>query len=81
MARSKCAACGHHEFEAVPVVTRTGQKFSLVQCVSCGTVVGALDDVKVASLVRRAERRLNIFIEHLTGGAVAARKSKRKEGP
>ena len=73
MARSKCPCCECHEFEAVPVVTKSGQKFCLVQCVACGTVVGVLDDVKVASVVRRAERRLNTLLEKVTGAVVAVR--------
>ena len=63
MARSKCPSCEYHEFEAVPVTTKTGQKFCLIQCVACGTVVGALDDVKIKSVIKEAEGKLSKFLE------------------
>ncbi len=65
MAKSKCPSCEYHEFEAVPVNTKTGQKFCLVQCVACGTVVGAVDDVKVTNVVKNAERKLVKFLESM----------------
>ncbi len=65
MARSKCPTCEYHEFEAVPVTTKTGQKFCLVQCVACGTVVGALDEVKIASVIKNAEKKFSKFLENL----------------
>lgn len=73
MPRSKCPSCEHHEFEAVPVVTKTGQKFCLVQCVACGTVVGALDDVRVTSVVRKAESKLSQLLDKLNPGMVTIR--------
>ncbi len=74
MARSKCLACGHSEFEAVPVVNKSGQKFCLVQCAACGVVVGAIDDVKVANVIRKAEKKLSRFLETITPAAAAMRK-------
>jgi len=65
MARSKCPSCEYHEFEAVPVTTKTGQKFCLIQCVACGTVVGAIDDVKITNVIRNAETKLSKFLENL----------------
>lgn len=80
MARSKCPSCEYHEFEAVPVVTKNGQKFCLVQCVACGTVVGALDDVKVANVVRMAEKKLTRFLDKLNPSVAALRKNDGQEG-
>ncbi len=65
MARSKCPACEHHEFEAVHATTPKGQKFCLIQCVNCGTVVGALDDVKITNVIKNAEKKLSKFLENL----------------
>lgn len=65
MARSKCPSCEYHEFEAVPVTTKTGQKFCLIQCVACGTVVGALDEVKITNVIKNAEKKLSKFLENL----------------
>ena len=65
MARSKCPTCEYHEFEAVQVTTKTGQKFCLIQCVACGTVVGALDEVKITNVIRNAEKKLSKFLENL----------------
>jgi uncharacterized Zn finger protein len=65
MARSKCPACEYHEFEAVHITTKTGQKFCLIQCVACGTVVGALDDVKITNVIKNAEKKLSKFLENL----------------
>ncbi len=63
MPRSKCPACSQHEFEAVQVVNKSGQKFCLIQCSACGTVVGAVDDVRIANVIRKAERKLALFVE------------------
>jgi uncharacterized Zn finger protein len=65
MARSKCPTCEYHEFEAVHITTKTGQKFCLIQCVACGTVVGALDDVKITNVIKNAEKKLSKFLENL----------------
>lgn len=65
MARSKCPSCECHEFEAVHVTTKTGQKFCLIQCLACGTVVGALDEVKITSVIKNAEKKLTKFLETL----------------
>ena len=65
MARSKCPSCEYHEFEAVHTTTKTGQKFCLIQCVACGTVIGALDDVKITSVIKSAEKKLSKFLENL----------------
>ena len=65
MTRSKCPSCEYHEFEAVPVTTKTGQKFCLIQCVACGTVVGAVDDVKVTNIIKNADKKLSKFLENL----------------
>jgi uncharacterized Zn finger protein len=65
MAKSKCPSCEYHEFEAVPVTTKTGQKFCLIQCVACGTVVGALDDVKITNVIKNAEKKLSKFLENM----------------
>jgi len=65
MARSKCPSCEYHEFEAVSVTTQTGQKFCLIQCVACGTVVGAVDDVKITNVIRNAEKKMSKFLESL----------------
>ncbi len=65
MARSKCPACEFHEFEAVRVTTKTGQNFCLIQCVNCGTVIGALDDVKITNVIKNAEKKLSQFLENL----------------
>jgi uncharacterized Zn finger protein len=65
MARSKCPTCEYHEFEAVQVTTKTGQKFCLIQCVACGTVVGALDEVKITNVIKNAEKKLTKFLENL----------------
>jgi hypothetical protein len=44
MPASTCATCGSHSFEVVSFVPlRQTYKLSLVQCSSCGTPVGALD--------------------------------------
>ncbi len=80
MPRPKCPSCGQNEFEAVPVVNKTGQNFCLVQCTACGVVVGAIDDVKVASVVRKAEKRLNRFLDKLTPSVAAMRKKDEQEG-
>lgn len=79
MARSKCPSCEHSAFEAVPVVNKTGQSFCLIQCVSCGTVVGAIDDVKVTSIVRKAEKKLNRFLDKLSPPVAALRKKDKQE--
>lgn len=65
MTRSKCPSCQYHEFEAVPVTTKTGQKFCLIQCVACGTVVGAVDDVKITSVVKKTEKKLSKLFDSL----------------
>ncbi len=65
MVRSRCPSCEHGEFEAVPVTTQSGQKFCLIQCVSCGTVVGAVDDVKITNVIKNAEKRFSKFLENL----------------
>ncbi|WP_458775533.1 hypothetical protein [Desulforhopalus sp. 52FAK] len=65
MARSKCPSCEYHEFEAVAVTTKTGQKFCLIQCVACGTVVGAVDDVKITNVIKNAEKKLSKFLERM----------------
>jgi uncharacterized Zn finger protein len=65
MAVSKCPSCEYHEFEAVSVTTKTGQKFCLIQCVACGTVVGALDDVKITNVIKSTEKRLTSFLEKI----------------
>ena len=70
MARSKCPTCEYHEFEAVPVTTKTGQKFCLIQCVACGTVVGALDEVKIANVIRNAEKKLSKFLANLNNKVI-----------
>ncbi len=77
MARSKCPTCEYHEFEAVPVTTKTGQKFCLIQCVACGTVVGALDEVKITNVIKNAEKKLSKFLENLNRkvGIVCNRKN------
>jgi hypothetical protein len=72
MARSKCPSCEYHEFEAVPVTTKTGQKFCLIQCVACGTVVGALDEVKITNVIKSAERKLSKFLENLNSKVITA---------
>ena len=71
MTRSKCPSCEYHEFEAVPVTTKTGQKFCLIQCVACGTVVGALDDVKITSVIKSAEKKMARFLANLNRKVVA----------
>lgn len=71
MTRSKCPSCEYHEFEAVPVTTKTGQKFCLIQCVACGTVVGALDDVKITSVIKSAEKKMVRFLANLNRKVVA----------
>lgn len=65
MARSKCPTCEYHEFEALQVTTKTGQKFCLIQCVACGTVVGALDEVKITNVIKNAEKKLSKFLADL----------------
>ena len=65
MARSKCPSCEYHEFEAVRVTNPNGQKFCLIQCVSCGTVVGALDEVKITNVIKDAEKKFTKFLENL----------------
>jgi hypothetical protein len=65
MARSKCPSCEYHEFEAVHVTTKTGQKFCLIQCLACGTVVGALEEVKITNVIKSAEKKLAKFLENL----------------
>jgi hypothetical protein len=65
MARSKCPSCEYHEFEAVPVTTKVGQKFCLIQCVACGTVVGAVDDVKITNVIKSAEKKLSKLFDAL----------------
>ncbi len=79
MPRSKCISCGHNEFEAVPVVNKNGQNFCLVQCAACGVVVGAIDDVKVASVVRKAEKKLSNFLDSLTPAVTAMIKKEDKQ--
>ncbi len=80
MPRPKCPSCGQSEFEAVPVVNKNGQNFCLVHCATCGVVVGAIDDVKVANVVRKAEKRLNRFLDKLTPSVAAMRKKDKQEG-
>lgn len=72
MARSKCPSCEYHEFEAVQVTTKNGQKFCLIQCVACGTVVGALDEVKITNVIKIAERKLSKFLEGLNRKVITA---------
>jgi hypothetical protein len=55
----------------VPVTTKTGQKFCLIQCVACGTVVGALDDVKITSVIKSAEKKMARFLANLNRKVVA----------
>lgn len=71
MARSKCPSCEYHEFEAVPVTTKTGQEFCLIQCVACGTVVGALDSVKITNVIKNAEKKLTRFLASLNRKVVS----------
>lgn len=47
------------------MTTKTGQKFCLIQCVACGTVVGALDDVKITNVIKSTEKRLTSFLEKI----------------
>lgn len=47
------------------MTTKTGQKFCLIQCVACGTVVGAVDDVKITNVIKSTEKRLTRFLEKL----------------
>ena len=44
MATSTCAKCGGHSFERA-LLTPIGEdrKLAIVQCATCGTVIGALD--------------------------------------
>jgi len=79
MAKSKCPSCEHHEFEAVRVTTKNGQKFCLIQCVSCGTVVGALDDVKITNVIKNADKRLSQFLENLNRKIIAVCNRKNME--
>ncbi len=72
MARSKCPLCEYHEFEAVPVTTKTGQKFCLIQCVACGAVVGAVDDVKITNVIKKAEKKFARFLENMNRKVVNA---------
>lgn len=72
MVKSKCPSCECQEFEAVQTTTKTGQTFCLIQCAACGTVVGALDDVKITSVIKKAEKKLAKFLDTVNRKVVTA---------
>lgn len=54
MARSKCPACDSNRFElSTESPAKSRVKINLVQCVSCGTVVGTMDYYPVGTDVQK----------------------------
>ena len=54
MAVSACAKCGHDAFEVVEAaIEGSDHPLSLVQCASCGGVVGVHDGAETGRLVRQ----------------------------
>lgn len=62
MATSTCIKCGHHRFELkeAPRLANTDYKYQLVQCASCGGVVGVLDWLNIGALLERMAKALKI---------------------
>jgi len=59
MAESKCPKCNHTKFELKAHRLGTGgYSYNLVQCASCGTVVGVVDD-------RNIPHMLGMILKHL----------------
>jgi hypothetical protein len=61
MAKSKCSKCEGETFElaeALPVNSKT--KVVFIQCATCGTVAGAVDQYDVGFFVREIAKKLGI---------------------
>ena len=59
MAASKCPQCEADEFELKAVIPKGSRfKISLVQCASCGVVIGVTDYYNTASLLEKIAERL-----------------------
>lgn len=59
--KSKCMRCESDKFELaehIPVNSKT--KVMLIQCASCGTVVGALDQYDIGFFVKEIAKKLGI---------------------
>lgn len=59
MSSSACPTCGHGNFELTDVKSddpEEPERVRLVRCADCGTVVGALDDMR--DVLGRIEKRL-----------------------
>lgn len=60
MAVSKCPACSGVSFELKVAERIKGARFppNFVQCASCGTVVGVMEEKSAADLVQRLAAKL-----------------------
>lgn len=63
MATSKCGKCEATRFEVVTYGPSSSNfKINLVQCASCGAVVGALEYYNVGVLVKKLAEKLGFDI-------------------
>ncbi len=61
MAHSKCPKCEFNKFELSECSPKTANfKIMLVQCSSCGTVVGTTNYFNTANLLGKIAEKLNI---------------------
>ncbi|WP_088228090.1 hypothetical protein [Desulfosporosinus sp. FKB] len=67
MAQSRCLKCGGQKFEAVFAnnLEGTTRAVLFIQCVECGSVVGALDFLNISVKAARVKNDLQITIERL----------------
>lgn len=67
MAQSRCLKCGGSKFEVVHANDLEGTTRSVlfVQCMECGSVVGALDFLNISVKLERVKNDLCLMVERL----------------
>ena len=59
MAISTCSQCDEKQFELVLQQPRDAKyAFNFVQCASCGTVVGVLEDRRIEAMLQRIAEKV-----------------------
>ena len=67
MAKSKCFICDSTEFELAEVSPKNIKtNIVVLQCASCGTIFGALDQYDLGSYVKAIAREMGVVLKEQT---------------
>lgn len=72
MAWSTCPKCNCHNFEVVEKFL-AGYKLAFIQCLSCGAVIGVMDQNNVGQRISELEKKIDCLQDHKMSGQEVGR--------